>query len=85
MLTGEDPAAIVVVPGSHRSDAIGEAKVVEIPPHSVFLARGDLVHGGAGAEQEVKTMEPGKRKGKFNLRVHMYGTTEGEQDNIFLL
>ena len=59
--TGKDPAYIWAVPGSHISIARTKAKHifalslasmadrVSIPPYSVFIARGDLQHAGAGS------------------------------------
>lgn len=73
--TGHEAAFLHVWPMGHIILSSAEvnglkmkSELLEIPPYSVCLLRGDLPHAGAGAEDDVKM------RGKFELspRVHFY-------------
>lgn len=88
MATGAEPAEVMVARNSHRMYAVHNARddpvslgrlgsgyyteIVRIPPWSVFVARGDLPHGGCGFHdrQPIVTSE-------FMLRYHMYFIPHG--------
>jgi hypothetical protein len=79
MVSGGDSFPIYVWPQSHslgngngrvvrRFSAEMPCKIITVPPYSVFVGRGDLVHAGAGSEQETrKSTMP-----MYNTRIHMY-------------
>ena len=84
---GSEPGALWVLQGSHRfvfltpQDEKTLAKVigmtiVKIPAWSLFLGRGDLVHGGCGTEQ---------CGGRACMRMHDYALRDGVPfvDTIF--
>jgi hypothetical protein len=85
--TGADAAVVGVWPASHILTK-GPAAVVgplserlphtlqEIPPFSVFIARGDLVHAGAGSDDIFGSL-PRDEYDPCNVRYHAYLGREG--------
>lgn len=88
IVTGKKSSLLHVLPMGHweisRRDGkrISEidSKLIEVPPYSVGIFRGDLPHGGAGADDDIK------RRGKFEFspRVHFYVDRPADQDNLVM-
>ena len=57
-----------------------DARLVEIPPFSVGLFRGDLPHSGSGAEDDIA------RRGQFEFapRIHFYVDRPKEKDSLVM-
>lgn len=73
IVTGKEETAIWIMPNSHeytflhkpKSKAMGKLRklsILNIPPHSIFICRGDVIHAGCG----YKAHE-GKRKWRYHL------------------
>ena len=87
IVTGEKPSYLHVLPMGHmeitkRSGSASniESKLVEIPPFSLGLFRGDLPHGGSGAEDDIA------QRGQFEFapRIHFYIDRPEDKDKIVM-
>ena len=85
--TGKKSSYLHVLPMGHmeitkrngRASNI-EPKLVEIPPFSVGLFRGDLPHGGSGAEDDIA------KRGQFEFapRIHFYIDRPQDKESLVM-
>lgn len=87
MGSGADGFVLVVWPGSvlaarrieegDKSKRVILPEIVVVPPNSFVILRADLVHAGAGADDDqvrLRTMAPSEISYKRSIRTHMYLT-----------
>jgi hypothetical protein len=89
MASGADPFVLVIWPYTHAMmncsgstareiSAKWPSRIVKIPPYSVIVARGDLVHAGAASEDDEERHSGSREyKYKYNVRMHLYAMREG--------
>ena len=88
IVTGKKASYLHVLPMGHLEiSRLGgkkisdiDSKLVEVPPYSVGIFRGDLPHAGAGADDDVE------RRGKFEFapRIHFYVDRPDIQESLVL-
>ena len=87
IVTGEKSSYLHVVPMGHLEISIQDGKVsnvasnlIELPPYSMGILRGDLPHPGSGADDDVE------RRGKFGFapRIHFYVDRPKDRDNLVM-
>ena len=87
IVTGDKSSYLHVLPMGHveitkRGETVSiiDAKLVEIPPFSIGLFRGDLPHSGFGAQDDIA------RSGQFEFapRIHFYVDRPKEKDGVVM-